>query len=193
MKNGWKIALLLTLICTFCSAQNKFEREHRIKKSQFPKAGIELFLKENTIKQQKFYREIDNSQARFITKFKRDRLSYFMTFDEQGQLLNMGFGIKKVDIPSESNANIEAYLSANFDKVKIRRMFQQYVVVNKAKPEKTIKDAFQNMLLPENLYKLIIAAKKERKRVEYNVYFNAEGNFISIRQTLPANYDHVLY
>ena len=193
IKNGLKLLLLLSLICSVSQAQNKFEREHRIKKSQFPKAAKDIVLKESGIKQLRFYREINNSQSTYISKFRRDRLNYFMSFSEGGELLNIGFKVKEVDIPSDSYSNIEAYLSANFDKVKVRRMYQEYPVPDITAHQKTIEDAFQNLLLPANKYKLIMITKKEGKRVEYEAYFSAEGNFVKIRQSLPANYDHVLY
>lgn len=187
------ILLLLLFTAVGCYAQNSYEREHRIKKSQFPKLQQEFLTSVDGIKQPRYYKEVSNSEIAYILKFKKDRLYYYMNFNPEGHLQNMGFKIKEVDIPSDTFSNVQTYFSANFDKVKIRRMYQEYSVPDLEESEQTIKNAFQNMLLPGNIYKLILVAIKERKRVEYEAYFDAEGNFVKMRQSLPANYDHILY
>ncbi len=193
VKHCLKSLLLLLVISSLCHAQEGYEREHRIRKSQFPILKQDLTLTGSGIKQQRFYKEMDNSQITYTMKFKQDRLRYFMDFNPEGILQTMGFKVKQVDFPSDTYSNIEAYLAANFYKVRIRRMYQEYPVANAEEIETTINNAFQNMLLPDNMYRLIFSAKKDKKRTEYEAYFDAEGNFMKIRQSLPANYDHILY
>ena len=193
MKHFFKSLVILSLLCSVSDAQEVNEREHRIKKSQFPIVEQAFLSGREGVKQVRFYKEVDHSRPVYIMKFKQDKLRYFMSLDPEGTLQNMGFRIEEIDFPSDSYANIHAYLSANFSKFNIRRMFQEYPVANNNDSEKTVENAFQNMLLPDNKYRLIILAKKEEKRASYELYFDAGGNFEKIRQLLPANYDHILY
>ena len=116
---------LLLFIGFICSAQNKLEREHRIKKSQFPKEALQIIVEKNQEFQRlKFYKEVDSTSKTYTAKFKKARLFYEMDFTEKGELSSLGFAIKPVDIPEENFNRINEYLSQNFEKVKIRKMLQ---------------------------------------------------------------------
>ena len=105
----------------------------------------------------------------------------------------MGFNVKRVDIPEESFGRIANYLSQNFEKSKIRKMQQLYQTRGDGSPGKTIKNAFQNLMVPSMFYKLLVRGKKGDVPTDYSVMFDAEGNLAEIRKSLPANYDRVLY
>lgn len=193
LKNSFFAILFLVLLSSFCLSQDTYKREHRIRKSQFPALSSDILNSVSGTKQHRYYKEINNSQAVYILKFKKARLNYFMEFNHEAQLRNLGFRIKEIDIPSETYSNIRSYLSRNFDKVRIRFLYQEYPVTEREAAEITIKNTFQNLLLPNNLYKLILVAKTGGKRNTYEAYFDSEGNFMRIRQSLPADYDHILY
>lgn len=190
-----KIVLPLTLfyLC-FGYTQYKQEREFRILQKQFPENAL-AFL-ENKIdgaKRVRYYKEMDSSRTSYETKFKKDRLHYSIEFDEQGLLEDIEITIKKVDIPDESWLNILAYLNQKFQDLKIRKIQQQYPVQENESVETTLKNAFQNLLLPTLNYELIVSAKEQKNYQQYEILFDAEGNFKKLRKSLPANYDHVLY
>ncbi|MGI9550572.1 MAG: hypothetical protein ACR2MT_05190 [Aurantibacter sp.] len=178
----------------YSSAQNRVERQHRIKKSQFPSEALKTVAQNNKdIKRLKFYREVDTAQKRYIAKFKKARLFYEMGFDQKGEFKNMSFKVKQVDVPEDSFQRITAYLSQHFEKSKIRKMWQLYPIKGHGSPEKTIKKAFQNLMVPSMFYNLLVRGKKDGKTADYKVFFDAGGNFKEMRKSLPANYDRVLY
>ena len=88
MKNKLFVLLIVLLLCSFfVSSQNKYEREHRIRKSQFPKTALDLIESElNNVKRLKFYKETDSTETSFEAKFKKDRLWYSTEFDDKGLL-----------------------------------------------------------------------------------------------------------
>lgn len=193
-----RYSLLLAVLCTFsylsAFGQYKYEREHRIKKSQFP-AEIHEFIAahlQNTRKM-RYYREIDSNKINYKAKFKRDRLHYSMEFIEQGRLKDIEFLIKEVDIPGDSYAQITDFLQSKFTKYRVRRIKQQYPASENEPVDLTLKNAFQNLLLPSISYELFVRAKKDKGFNDYEILFNAEGSFIKMRKSLPANYDHILY
>lgn len=195
-----KIRLLkfLFLLFVFCiydsSAQNKYEREYRIKKSQFPKEALELISdKLDGVKRLKFYKETDSAKTSFEAKFKKDRLWYSVEFDENGKLEDVEILVKEIDLPSTTYEAILNYLDKSFSKYRVKKIQQQYPTTEKEELDKTIENAFQNLILPSTNYELIIGGKKDREYFDYEILFDSEGNFIKIRKSLPPNYDHVLY
>ncbi|MDP5061869.1 MAG: hypothetical protein NWP64_08125 [Maribacter sp.] len=188
---------IFTIIILFCfqivQAQYKYEREFRILKSQFPAKAIATINENLTdFKRIRFYKETDSTKISFEAKLKKDKLWYSIEFDENGTLEDIEILIKITDIPNDAYANIESYLNKNFTKYRIKRLQQQYPSKNESL-EATFKSAFQNLILPTNNYEIVIVGKKDKGYLDYEIQFDAEGNFRKIRTSLPPNYDHVLY
>lgn len=193
-----RYSLLLAVLFAFSYlsvfGQYKYEREHRIKKNQFPEAAhtfIEDYL-ENARKI-KFYRETDSSKTSYEAKFKVDRLHYSVEFDEKGQLEDIEILIKEVDIPNDSYDKMTEFLETNFSKYRIRKIQQQYPASETETIEKTLENAFQNLIFPTIRYELMVAGKKEKGFEDYEILFDADGELLKMRKSLPVNYDHILY
>ncbi|WP_276168236.1 hypothetical protein [Zobellia alginiliquefaciens] len=174
-------------------AQIKDEREHRIKKSQFPE-NARLFLHQKLVNARRirFYKEIDGSKVSYEAKFKKDRLRYSIEFNTDGKLEDIEIEIEPLDIPNDSYSKITKYLEQNFKKYRIKKIQQQYNV-DDDNVDETLKNAFQNLMLPSIKYELIINGKNDKGYEQFEILFNAEGQFELIKKALPANYDHVLY
>jgi hypothetical protein len=180
--------MLLLMLGLQCFSQTKLEREHRIKKSQFPSIDIDKLPLENT-KHIRYYREVDSSKITYILKFRKEKMHYQIGYSEKGTLQNTGFMVKEVDIPTDTYARISSVLNTNFKKVKIKYIQQRYL----GSTEYVLKSTFQNLILPSNTYKLMLRGKKADKKEDYIAIFDAEGNLIKTAIALPANYDRVLY
>ena len=129
MKFRNTMLIVLGLFCMNSYGQYKYEREHRIKKNQFPAAAHELIEEQlANARKIRYYRETDSTKISYEAKFKVDRLHYSVEFDQEGILEDVEILIKKVDIPNESYANMTAFLEENFNKYRIRRIQQQYPV-----------------------------------------------------------------
>jgi len=195
IKKSASIFIILFLCFAWCvSAQNKYEREYRIRKVQFPEKALGYI--ENKLvgaKRIRFYKETDSAKVSYEAKFKKNRLWYSIEFDKMGALEDIEILIKSIDIPNETFKTINNYLSDHFTTFRIRKIQQQYPVTNQETAEETVKNAFQNLMLPYINYELIISGKKESDFNQYEVLFDATGNFKSLRKSLPPNYDHVLY
>lgn len=188
------LCVLFLLFGLFSFAQNKYEREYRIRKVQFPKKALGYIEEKLTdAKRIRFYKETDSAKVSYEAKFKKDRLWYSIEFDQQGGLEDIEILIKAIDIPDETFSRVNNYLTEHFKKYRIRKIQQQYPFAEGETPESTIKNAFQNLMLPSINYELIVAGKKEKNFEQFEVLFDSEGTFKSIRKSLPPNYDHVLY
>lgn len=164
------------------TAQNKYERESRIKVEEFPKKSYEMiqdYLED--AKRVRFYQETDSTKKSYEAKFKKGRLHYSVEFDQNGTLEDVEFQINERDIPNDTWATTLDYLDENYNKYRVKKIFQQYTIVEDQATEQTLHNAFQNLILPEVNYKLVFAAKKNKKNQKYEAVFNAEGQLIRIR------------
>ncbi len=184
----------MVLLCgCWASAQKKYEREYRIKKSQFPKKALEYIdEKLEDARRIRFYKETDSIKTSYEAKFKKDRLKYSVEFNEEGVLEDIELLIRPIDIPDDAFSKMNDYLEKNFTQYRIQKIQQQYPV-GENDAETIVKNAFQNLMLPYIKYEIIISGKKDRGFAQYEVLFNADGNFENLRKSLPPNYDHVLY
>ena len=188
----FSLFIVLLFLSMVCFPQH-IEREHRIRKSQFPKMNIDLKFNGSMTNKIRYYKEVDSLETTYILKFKMARLNYLLSFDDAGKLIISGFRVNEIDIPEETFQKIKAYLTDSYEKSRIKRIFQQYPATNPENDESALKNTFQNLILPSNVYKLIIIGKNDKKKNEYDLWFNADGNFIRKRQALPMNHDRILY
>ena len=181
-------------IVQITSAQNKYEQESRIDKADFPNSAyllIEDYLKD--AKRVRFYQETDSTKKSYEAKFKKGRLRYSVEFDEQGTLEDVEFKIKVRDIPNDTWGTIQSYLDKNHYKHRVKKIQQQYPLREEKSVEKTLHNAFQNLILPDVNYELVFSAKESGGFQEYEALFDYEGQLIRLRKSFPPSYDHVLY
>jgi len=187
--------LLILIICAnSIFAQYKYEQEHRIKKEQFPTKAQEILDQHlENVKRLKFYKETDSVKISYEAKFKKDKLWYSMEFDASGNLEDIEIIIKPVDIPSDVLTNISTYFNKTYEKHRIKKIQQHYPTSETESSKQTIRNAFQNLLLPTIRYEIVVAGKKDNNYLEYEILFDAQGSFKNSTQRLAPNYDHVLY
>lgn len=188
MKYSYLALMLFLIIGPNCFAQAKLEREHRIKKSQFPSIDMDKLTLENA-KYLRYYREVDSSKITYTLKFRKGKMLYHIDYNEKGAIQNTGFMVKEVDIPTDTYANISSVLKDKFKKTKIKYIQQRYP----GSVENVLKNTFQNLILPSNTYKVMLRGKKVDDGKDYIAIFNAEGHLENMAMALPPNYDHVLY
>lgn len=188
------ICPLFLMMCLALGAQSKMEREFRIKRSQFPKKTAAL-LKDHLqkVKQVRYYKEVDSVKVSYEVKFKKDRLHYSMEFSEDGHLEDIEVSVEQLDVPNETWDNILGHLERDSVKYRIIKIQQQYPVSNDRAEATTIKNAFQNLMLPYINYEVMVSKKGNNGFRDYEILFDAEGHFIRSRKSLPPNYDHILY
>lgn len=190
--NNFSIFFLLFGILVV-SGQNKNERESRISASELPEKALNLISEQlENAKRVRYYQETDGDKKSYEIKFKKVKLNYSVEFDVNGELEDVEFIIKPIDIPEDSWTNINEYLNGNFKKSNIKKIQQQYPAENR-NDQQTLKDAFQNLILPYINYEIVFVGKKEKGFLHYEALFNSEGEILTLRRFSPANYDHVLY
>ncbi|MFD2586506.1 hypothetical protein ACFSQJ_06170 [Croceitalea marina] len=174
-------------------AQTKKEQEFRIDEELFPTNAAEVLRPFLTgTKRIRYYKEFDGEKVSYEAKFKKDRLRYSIEFDQNGNLEDAEFIIKSADIPDSTFETIKNHLESNHQKYRIKKIQQQYPCKT-GNASEVLKTAFQNLILPEINYEIIIASKDDSGYVEHEVTFNADGEYILSRRLVKQGYDHVLY
>lgn len=173
--------------------QNKFEKETRIRKKDFPANAFMLIQDQlHHARRIRYYQETDSTKKSFEAKFKKGQLFYSVEFDEEGKLEDIEFTITETDIPEETWTAITEYLTQNHMKFCIKKIQQQYPL-NDRKPELLVHEAFQNLILQYINYEIVFAAKKGNAFQFYEALFNAEGKLTTLRKMVSPSYDHVQF
>ncbi|MDX1362691.1 hypothetical protein [Arenibacter latericius] len=190
MKYNLPFLVLFLVLCSLSYSQTKQEREHRIKKSQFP------IISTNPIpeaaKRIRYYREVDSTNTLFKVKFALKRMKYEIDVDQFGEIEQLGLVVKEIDIPKDTYSEISNYMERNFLKVKVKRILQWYP----ANSDDAIRSTFQNLILPTNTYEVLVRGKKNitpKIRQDYKLLFNSNGVLLQVREALPINFDRILY
>jgi hypothetical protein len=189
------VCLAFVVSCSWWGySQETSEREYRIKKAEFPLIAYEFIKTElSNVRKLRFYKERDSATTFYKAKLKKDKLYYCLEFDMLGTLKNVEILITRIDIPNDSFSVIQAYLEKNINAYKIYKISQQYLVTDEIAVKTTIKNAFQNLIIPSINYEFVVSDKSDKRQQDYEVLFDSDGNFIQIRKLVAPNYDHVLY
>ena len=84
MKCNYILLMLLGMV-QISFAQNKYERESRIDKEEFPSKSFSLIQKYlEDAKRVRFYQEMDSTKKSYEAKFKKGRLHYSVEFNKNG-------------------------------------------------------------------------------------------------------------
>lgn len=187
------IFLFFLMLCGLCIAQNRPEREHRILKSQFPTTELSSKFDNKEFKKVKYHKEVSTDSIVYSIKLKKERLYYQLFFTEEGKLTTAALKVKEVDISDETFQKISSYLANTFLKHKVLEMQQQYNVTKANDEAVTLKKAFQNLILSQNIFRFYIKGKTESDKKDMFLFFDADGNFLRSKEALPKNHDRILY
>ena len=186
--------LIGILIILKVNGQEKQELERRIAREDFPQkalAAMDPYL--DDAKRVKYYEESDGEKMSYEIKLKKGKLRYSIEFDPKGKLEDVEIRIKEVDIPSASLAAIEKDLKHRLDRYKIRKIQQQYVHSESREVSQTLREAFQNLLLPDIRYELIVGGKQSKEYQTFEILYDANGSFITQRIVKSSDKRYVLY
>jgi hypothetical protein len=186
------IGLWLAPLASF--AQHRPEGAHRIRKAQFPEVAHEVLQPWLTeARGSRYYRETDQNQERYAICFRKDRLDYRVDFDAAGRLEQAGLRVNPVDLPQDAWGHIQTWLKERFKSSRVRTIWQAYPRKAFAADADTFRNAFQNLLVSELQYEIVVKARTPDNRGTFMVLFDSQGNFRKLSEVAPPNHEHVLY
>lgn len=186
--------LALALASLVAYGQNRPEGAHRIRKVQFPQEAHQLLQTHiSGARHLQYYREITDAGAGYAAGFRKGRLLYRINFRADGALEQAGFRIGPVDLPQEAWARIQAWLNGRFPNNRVKTIWQAYPRLAFDSEATSFRLAFQNLLVPELRYAIVLKARTPDERGTFRAIFDSEGNFQELLEVTPPDHEHVLY
>lgn len=190
-----KFIYILLIIAFTCSsnliAQEKFEKESRIKDEDAP-TKAQLFIDSlNIANKVKWYKEEGLDRNSIEAKFKHNKARYSIEFNTLGHVEDIEIEINFEDLESNLKDVIILQLKKDCSKYKLVKVQKQYtgskshlitlLKADKDSPSLTIK------------YELIVRCRQQKKVNLFEYLFNDKGELISTSKIVFKNSSHLEY
>ncbi len=183
--------LIMVVSAYFSYSQTKYEKESRIKPEDVPSGAVEFVSDMSLPGKIKWYKETGLEQFSFEGKTKVEGRRYSIEFSQNGEFEDLEIEIKNTEIPKETLASIEYYLTAELTKFKIRKVQIQYTG-NK----ELIKNNALNLKDVEGLniqYELIVYAKVDGEFTAFEYLFDSSGAYLKRSGIILKMTDNIEY
>jgi hypothetical protein len=170
-------------------AQDKFEKESRIKSKEVPSKAF-YFIDSLKIKV-KWYKEEGLNTKNFEAKFKHKKIKYSVEFDSLGNIEDVEIGLDWQKIKSDLRDSIQVQLQKDCSRHRISKVQRQFTGSEK--------DLFALLITGNNLdaltikYEIIIRCKQQNKVNLFEYLFNDKGILISKSKIIFKNSSHLEY
>ncbi|MEN2282413.1 hypothetical protein AAGF08_09770 [Algoriphagus sp. SE2] len=173
-------------------AQDKMERELRIKEIEVPKEAKEWISDTfETTKRLKWYQEIYESGYSFEAKFKSKGKFYSVEFDSLGLIQDVEIEIDFKEIPRDVRTGLEKELSPDYKKSDIKRLQIQYSGASEDLKDFFHKNSFKRIL---TRYEIEYIGLDEKGVSEFwEGLFSDEGKLIRKRKIVVTPSENLVF
>ncbi|MDG1277404.1 MAG: hypothetical protein P8O16_08995 [Algoriphagus sp.] len=127
LRFGFSFIVLFMLVSIAVLAQDKVEKEERIREKEVPKIAQEwLYDSFEKIKRPKWYKEFSDSGYSFEAKFQYDDHFHSVEFDSLGNILDVEIEIDWSELKEEVRSSIGNYFGEKFKEHKLIKIQIQY-------------------------------------------------------------------
>lgn len=177
-------------ICTILFAQEKFEREYRIKKNKVPQKAIAFVTSLKLKSKIKWFGE-ESSQGRSIeAKTKARKIKYSIEFDTLGNLQDVEIQIAKQQIPKATLEQIQKTLSTDFTKFKFVKIQKQLSGKSEAVLSSILQKKYTDVTIK---YEIVLKGTLRKKKHLYEYTFSDDGMFEKREKIIFKNSDNLEY
>ncbi|MCX2473486.1 hypothetical protein OQZ33_03990 [Pedobacter sp. MC2016-05] len=173
------------------SAQNKIEREFRIKPGKVPKSALNYVTQLFPAGKIKWYVEKSESGESIEAKIKTNRTIYSIEFDRMGKLQDIETIVSFDSLPEKVRGAINEGLKSKFMRIKILKVQRQW----SGSPE-----TLQLLLAGKNSsrnymtrYEIVLRGINIKSTSDYEVLFDDQGRLVKILKIINQNNPHLLY
>ena len=191
-----KIKLAFSLLLFFISAsgllaQEKFEKEYRLKTETVPLLARQFVDSLPFNRRIKWYAEVSELGKTVEAKTKFERRRYSVEFDSAGKLLDVEIGISFEDIPEKVRAEITRNLAAEFEKFSLKKI-QEQLTGTRENLLAHLAQGQQKAGLTTR-YELIVKGSKDGEKHEFEFTFSAQGQQEKKAKLVFRNTDNLQY
>jgi hypothetical protein len=183
--NFFIVLLILGMASTKLYAQEKFERESRLKRSDVPEKAL-CFIDSLEIKSRvKWYFEQGLERSSIEAKFKKDKKKHSVEFDSLGNIEDVEILIKWKKLPAQLKDSINFQFQTDCAKHKIEKVQIQFTGGCEALFAK-IKTQEINLLLTTR-YEIIVRCSSSNDINLFEYLFGEDGEVISRSKIIFKN------
>lgn len=183
-----RVFLILFLFSSSHLIAQKIERETRIKEDSVPSEALS-YINTQSLRRVKWYQEQGFNSSSIEAKFKSNKRSFSVEFDEKGNLEDIEIEFKIDELKSEVKGAIINALEHEFSKFKVQKLQIQH------------KNASLNQLLNtplpgwtfEHRLEIVVKGKKTKLPQLWELTFDKIGQLLSIQEIVPRNSVHLEY
>jgi len=191
-----KIKLAFSLLLFFISAsgllaQEKFEKEYRLKTETVPLLARQFVDSLPFNRRIKWYAEVSELGKTVEAKTKFERRRYSVEFDSAGKLLDVEIGISFEDIPEKVQAEIMRNLAAEFEKFSLKKIQEQLTGTRENLLAHLAQGQGKTGLTTR--YELIVKGSKDGEKHEFEFTFSAQGQQEKKAKLVFRNTDNLQY
>jgi len=191
----YKFKFLIFLIVFFVSynlfAQDKFEKESRIKPKDVPSKALSFIdsLKMDT--KVKWYLEEGLNKKSIEAKYKQNKVSYSIEFDSLGKIEDIEIEVNWGDLESSLRESISSQLQQNCSSHRIEKVQRQFTG-----SENDLFTLLNTRIIFEHLninYEIIVRCKQLNEVDLFEYLFNNNGKLISTSKIVLKNSSQLEY
>jgi hypothetical protein len=172
-------------------AQDKFEKESRIKKRDVPSNALMFIDSLNYDARVKWYMEEGLTGKSIEAKFKYNKTKYSIEFDTLGNVEDTEMEEKWKNIPPDVSAMVSEQFKSDCSKFKIQKVQKQYTGT-----EKDLLSILINGKKSEELktnFEIIVKCHQDKEVNLFEYLFNEKGKLISKSKIVFKNSSHLEY
>jgi hypothetical protein len=185
------VFLISIYLSTNLQAQEKYERESRIKQKDVPGLALRFFDSISNFKKIKWYKEEGLNKISFEAKFKINRTKYSVEFDSLGNIEDIEIDLDWSNLKTQLKDTISAQLNRNCNSYKLTKLQIQYTG-SKADLWHQLKYQAIN---PNAIvhYELIVKCRQSKNVNLLEYLFSERGTIVSVSKIVFKNSSHLEY
>lgn len=182
---------LIGLFSTHVYAQEKFEKESRMKEQDVPSKALHFIDSLKIESKVKWYLEEGLERNSIEAKFKWHKEKYSVEFDTFGVIEDVEIEIKEKKVPEKSMESMQSQLQKNCVKHKVSKIQIQYggshsALLKQLDSDELIAGVSVN-------YELIVQCKSTDSTDLFEYVFNDAGELVSTARIIFKNSSHLEY
>lgn len=183
--------LMLFSVSNKLFAQDKLEKESRIKREDVPPKALSFIDALNYQTRIKWHKEEGLSTVSVEAKFKHDKTRFSIEFDTSGEIEDAEMEMKWSDMDTELSKSITKQLQLDCAKHIIRKTQKQYTGAESALFS-LLHDHTQSDDIQIN-YELIVKCKEQKEVHLFEYLFSEKGVLLSKSKIVFKNSSHLEY
>ena len=185
------VFILLALFLNLSYAQQKYEKESRLKEKDVPSKALDFIDSLGIEKRIRWYFEEGFDRSSIEAKFKLSNQKYSVEFDTTGNLEDIEIQVRWNDLQKSLRDSISAHLGVDCKKFKIRKVQIQYSgdrtsLLSKIKTGKST----SNFIVR---YEIVVKCSNKKDVVLFEYLFNETGDKLARSQIIFKNSSNLEY